>query len=150
MKNYLKLCYFWCLIYSGFSIGATITQPFNIRLEVEQAVNIEKLSDLLFPDIDTLAHSSPSVDLTDPNAGLFVISGPLSQVVTVSGPDKVNLTNTVTGEVLLTDLVYSSKSITLDDTNGTGELIIGGTIALPTNLVAGTYTSSVTITINYD
>lgn len=85
-------------------------------------------------------------------AAKFTVTGESGKSYTMNAPGSINLTNG-TNPTLTLALDYGTIGATSNalDNNGKSEIFVGGTLTIPANAVAGTYTNTteLKIVVNY-
>ncbi len=140
-------------------VNGSITATAN----VQSPITVGGTQNLAFGNV--FPGKSATVAVTDPGAGLFTVGGQASTPVTYSFALPTNLINggnnlpinTWTGEhntiaSATGGVSFTPSAVAAGATlSGAGALFfyIGATVVPPSNLTAGTYTNTVTLTVSY-
>ena len=140
-------------------VNGSLTATANVQSPITVAGSQNLLFGNVFPGINK------TILATDPTAGLFSVTGQASTAVTYSFALPTNLTNggnnlpinTWTGVHNTTASQVGGTAFTPSGVAAGGSLsgagalyfYIGATVVPPSNLPAGTYTNTVTLTVSY-
>lgn len=142
----------------------------NIRAKVIRPIDITKTADLQFGGVTRPSTGSGSITLTpagvasvtgnnvrrmaspSPTAAAFTVTGEGGQAVTVSVPSTFTLSGSA-GSVTATTSSTGSGAQVLSGSigsAGTVQVKVGGTIPLSSSTAVGTYSGTLTVTVQYN
>ena len=147
----------------GLAMAATSTGTGDAKAKIVQPVTVTSTQDLNFGTMlgkaNTVTVSSSGsrtatdntalvTDSNTPTAGVFSVTGPNSQPITVTLPVNATVSSSTNSMTISNLNSPQSGSQTLD---GTGNLTIniGGDLAVTEGQAVGDYTGSYTITVTY-
>lgn len=143
-----------------FAAAPTTTKSFNAKATVGQLINITQTQQLNFGVIYVNPNQSGTVVLPTAGSisssvhslaggealGRYTITGGANSGISIT----VDNTGTISSDTTTLDLTYTpnATSVTLDN-DGSGTLLVGGTLNLPSTTPAGTYSGTFNITLSY-
>ncbi|MFM6829967.1 MAG: DUF4402 domain-containing protein [Novosphingobium sp.] len=142
----------------------------NIRAKVIRPIDITKTADLQFGGVTRPSTGTGTLTLTpagvasvtgtsvrrmaspSPTPAAFTVMGEGGQAVTVSVPSTFTLTGTAGSVIATTSSTGSGAQVLSGGTGsaGTVDVKVGGTIPLSGTTAVGTYTGTLTVTVQYN